>query len=111
MLQVRRPQAKAGAATRLSREESLDAWNRIALALGSSDNHDDRILAKEVAEFVKDMPMLRRQRTLQREAGQATAGARQEKLPSGSNRRRSTAGAARREKRENYAMTISCALQ
>jgi hypothetical protein len=58
-LQVRRPRVKSGASSRLCREESLDAWKRIAMALANSDSKDDRVLAKQIVEFVKDMPMMR----------------------------------------------------
>jgi hypothetical protein len=67
-LQTRRPAAKAGAQTRLSRQASLEAWKRIAVALAHSDSKDDRVLAKQVDEFAKDMPMLHRVATPAREA-------------------------------------------
>jgi hypothetical protein len=60
-LPAHRPAAKAGAATRLSRNESLAAWKRIGMALAHSDSLDDRKLARQIIEFVKDMPMLRKQ--------------------------------------------------
>jgi hypothetical protein len=59
-LQSQRPSSKAGAATRLSREGALQAWKRIGLALAHSDSLEDRKLARQIIEFVKDMPMLRK---------------------------------------------------
>jgi hypothetical protein len=59
-LQSRRPRAKAGKAARLSREAALQAWKRIGLALAHSESIDDRKLARQIIEFVKDMPMLRK---------------------------------------------------
>jgi hypothetical protein len=59
-LQSLRPPAKAGHAARLSRQGALDAWKHIALALANSDRKEDRVLARQIVEFVKDMPMLRR---------------------------------------------------
>jgi hypothetical protein len=72
-LQSRRPQAKSGASTWLSRQESLDAWRQIALALANSDSRDDQMLAKQIAEFVKDMPMMRRVAAPQRDVQRAEA--------------------------------------
>jgi hypothetical protein len=60
-LPAHRPAAKAGTATRLSRNESLTAWKRIGTALAHSDSLDDRKLARQIVDFVKDMPMLRNQ--------------------------------------------------
>ena len=60
-LQTRRPAAKGGNATRLSRNESLAAWKRIAMTFAHSDSLEDRKLARQIIEFVKDMPMLRKQ--------------------------------------------------
>ena len=60
-LPAHRPAAKAGNATRLSRNESLAAWKRIAMTLAHSDSLDDRKLARQIIAFVKDMPMLRKQ--------------------------------------------------
>jgi hypothetical protein len=57
--QARWPSAKWGTAARLSREEALQAWKRIGIALAHSDSLDDRKLARQIVEFVKDMPMLR----------------------------------------------------
>ena len=57
---ARRPSAKSGATMRLSREAALQAWKRIGLALAHSDSLDDRKLARQVIDFVKDMPMLRK---------------------------------------------------
>ena len=72
-LQTRRPAAKGGNATRLSRNESLAAWKRIGLALAHSDNLDDRKLARQIIDFVKDMPMLRKQAAPTRDAQRAAA--------------------------------------
>ena len=60
-LPAQRPTAKAGTATRLSRNESLAAWKRIAMTLAHSDSLDDRKLARQIVDFVKEMPMLRKQ--------------------------------------------------
>ena len=57
--QSERPSGKAGSAARLSREAALQAWKRIGLALAHSDSLDDRKLARQIIDFVKDMPMLR----------------------------------------------------
>jgi hypothetical protein len=62
-----RPSAKAGTSTRLSREAALQAWKHIALALANSGSQDDRSLARQIVEFVKDMPMLRAATTPTRE--------------------------------------------
>jgi hypothetical protein len=64
---ARRPSAKWSHAARLSREAALQAWKRIGLALAHSDRPDDRKLARQIIEFVKDMPMLRHARTPARE--------------------------------------------
>jgi hypothetical protein len=66
-LQARRPSAQWGAAMRLSREAALQAWKQIGLALAHSDKLEDRKLARQIIEFVKDMPMLRHARTPARE--------------------------------------------
>jgi len=55
-----RLQKKSGVAPRLSRQESLDAWKQIFLALANSTSKDDQALAKRVADFVKEMPMMAR---------------------------------------------------
>ncbi len=55
-----RTSTKSGAPAQLSRQESLGAWKRIAMALANSDVREDRVLAKQIVEFVKDMPMMRR---------------------------------------------------
>ena len=55
-----RPQKKSGEAPRLSRQESLDAWRQIFTALADSKSKDDQALAKRIADFVKDMPMMTR---------------------------------------------------
>jgi hypothetical protein len=60
-LQTSRPPSKGGKAARLSREGSLEAWKQIAWALAQSDNRDDRVLARKVVDFLKAMPMLRRE--------------------------------------------------
>jgi hypothetical protein len=59
-MQRSRPKAKAGHAARLSRQGALDAWKHIAFALANSDRKEDRVLARQIVEFVKDMPMLRK---------------------------------------------------
>ena len=55
-----RPQKKSGEAHRLSRQKALDAWRQIFTALADSKSKDDQALAKRIADFVKDMPMMTR---------------------------------------------------
>jgi hypothetical protein len=62
-----RPQKKSGEAHRLSRQEALDAWRQIFVALANSRSNNDRALAKRIAEFVEDMPMMTRTTTVQRD--------------------------------------------
>ena len=61
-----RPQ-KSGEPHRLSRQGALDAWRQIFLALADSNSKDDQALAKRIADFVSDMPMMRRTTALQRD--------------------------------------------
>ena len=70
-MQSLRPRAKAGIGQRLSREAALQAWKHIALALAQSDSLDDRKLARQIIDFVKDMPMLRTAGAPAREAPRA----------------------------------------
>ncbi len=65
-----RPQRKSGEAHRLSRQESLDAWRQIFVALADSKSKDDQDLAKRIAAFVKDMPMMTRTIAVQRDRQQ-----------------------------------------
>ena len=62
-----RPQRKSGEAPRLTRQESLDAWRQIFKALADSPSKDDQALAKRIADFVKDMPMMARTTAVPRE--------------------------------------------
>jgi hypothetical protein len=62
-----RPQRKSGEAPRLSRQGALDAWRQIFNALADSTSKDDQALAKRIANFVKDMPMMARTTTATRE--------------------------------------------
>ena len=62
-----RPQEKSGESHRLSRQEALDAWRKIFLALVDSKSKDDQALAKRIADFVKDMPMMTRTIAVQRD--------------------------------------------
>jgi hypothetical protein len=55
-----RPQKKSGEAHRLSRQEALDAWRQIFVALADSTSKDDQALAKRIAAFVDNMPMMAR---------------------------------------------------
>lgn len=66
-LEVRRTSAKQGVAAQLSRAAALQAWKQIGWALAHSDSLDDRKLARQIIEFVKDMPMLGHARTPARE--------------------------------------------
>ena len=60
LLRKDRPQKKSGEAHRISRQESLDAWRQIFSALADSTSKDDQALAKRIADFVKDMPVMAR---------------------------------------------------
>jgi hypothetical protein len=62
-----RPQRKSGEAPRLSRQEALDAWRQIFNALADSTSKEDQALAKRIADFVKDMPIMARTATVTRE--------------------------------------------
>ena len=62
-----RPATKSGEPYRLSRQEALDAWRQIFVALADSKNKDDQALAKRIADFVKDMPMMARTIPIQRD--------------------------------------------
>ena len=62
-----RPQRKSGEAPRLSRQEALDAWRQIFNALADSPSKEDQALAKRIADFVKDMPMMARTTAVPRE--------------------------------------------
>jgi len=66
-LKKERPQKKGGEAPRLTRQEALDAWKHIFKALADSTSKDDQALAKRIADFVKDMPMMARTTTFRRE--------------------------------------------
>ena len=65
-----RPQRKSGEAHRLSRQESLDAWRQIFKALADSTSKEDQALAKRIADFVKDMPMMTKTVAVQRDRQQ-----------------------------------------
>ena len=66
-LRKERPQKKGGKAPALTRQEALDAWKQIFKALADSTSKDDQALAKRIADFVKDMPMMARTTTIRRE--------------------------------------------
>jgi hypothetical protein len=66
-LRKERPAAKRGTAVRLSRQESLDAWRQIFTALADSPSKEDQTLARRIAEFVRDMPMMARTTAVPRE--------------------------------------------
>jgi hypothetical protein len=70
-LEARRTSAKQGVAAHLSRAAALQAWKQIGWALAHSDSLDDRKLARQIIEFVKDMPMLEHARTPAREMQRA----------------------------------------
>ena len=59
-LRKERPPKKSGEAHRLSRQEALDAWRMIFGALADSKSKHDQALAKRIADFVNDMPMMTR---------------------------------------------------
>jgi len=58
---------KSGEPHRLSRQGALDAWRLIFLALADSRSTDDQALAKRIAAFVEDMPIMRRTVAVQRD--------------------------------------------
>ena len=58
-LQSINARAKASSVTRPGRAEALKTWTRIANVLATSASTQDKLLARQVAEFVKDMPILR----------------------------------------------------
>ena len=62
-----------------SREAALDAWSKIARALANSESREDRLLAREIAEFVRGGPIRSRER--QHEAGPAAARHDKEQAP------------------------------
>jgi len=66
-LRKERPQKKGGEAPRLTRQGALDAWKQIFKALADSTRKDDQALAKRIADFVTDMPMIARTTTIRRE--------------------------------------------
>ena len=66
-LKKERPQKKGGEAPRLTRQGALDAWKQIFKALADSTRKDDQALAKRIADFVTDMPMIARTTTIRRE--------------------------------------------
>ena len=66
-LRKERSQRKNGQPFRLSRQEALDAWWKIFDALADSKSKDDQDLAKRIAAFVKDMPMMTRTTVVQRD--------------------------------------------
>src|SRR4029079_4804195 len=68
-LRKSRPIAKSGPAVRLSRQESLEAWRNIAMALGQSESRDDRLLANRIDDFVKGLPMMQRKTAPDRDDG------------------------------------------
>ena len=74
MWRHRGPSVKFGTAGRLSREESLAAWKQIVVALANPTLRDERVLAKQIVKFVKDMPMLERAALCckRRRSGQST---------------------------------------
>ena len=60
-------EASSRASSGLSRRESLAAWRQIALALETSDSREDRALAKDIVDFVREMPVTRADVWLRRE--------------------------------------------
>jgi hypothetical protein len=55
-----RPQKKSGEPHRLSRQGALDAWRQIFVALAGSTSKEDQALAKQIAAFIDNMPMMAR---------------------------------------------------
>ena len=66
-----RPQKKSGESHRLSRQEALDSWRQIFVALADSKNKDDQDLARRIADFVKGMPMMTRTAAAERDRQRA----------------------------------------
>src|SRR5450755_2602235 len=62
-----RPAKKSGEPQPLSRREALDAWQQIFVALTDSKSKDDQALAKRIADFVKDVPIMARTVEVQRD--------------------------------------------
>ena len=71
-----RPQKKSGETPWLTRQESVDAWRQIFKALADSTSKDDQALAKRIADFVKDMPMMARTTAMSREPQRVPLGPR-----------------------------------
>lgn len=68
-LQDDRPHRKTGRPALLSQQQSLEAWKQIGLALAYSERLEDRLLARQIVDFVKETPMLRKdeqERTVRR---------------------------------------------
>ncbi|HEY3635148.1 MAG TPA: hypothetical protein VGK95_08870 [Caldimonas sp.] len=59
-LRTDRAPTRTGTTPRSSRGESLEAWKRIAVALGNSDIARDRMLAEQVVDFVRGVPLVRK---------------------------------------------------
>jgi hypothetical protein len=62
-----RPAKKNGEPQPLRRREALHAWQQIFVALADSKSKDDQALAKRIADFVKDVPMMARTVEVQRD--------------------------------------------
>lgn len=62
-----RPLDKRGAALAHSRDDAATAWRRIAIALANSESRDDQLLARQIAEFVKNPSQTRKVPVPQRE--------------------------------------------
>jgi hypothetical protein len=69
-LRKERPAKKSGEKPRLSRQEALEAWRQIFVALADSKSQDDQALAQRIAGFVKDMPTMVRTVAFQRDPQQ-----------------------------------------
>jgi len=59
-LRVQRRATAAATPVHPGREAALDAWEKIASIFAKSEHHEDRILASEIAAFVRNAPTPRR---------------------------------------------------
>ena len=59
-LRTHRPPDKRGAAVMRSRDDAATAWRRIAMTLENSESRDDQLLARQIAEFVKNPSQIRK---------------------------------------------------
>jgi hypothetical protein len=58
-LRTNRPTAKSGSKVRVNRLQAIEAWAEIARALAASQDKGDRMLARSIERFVREMPVVR----------------------------------------------------